>query len=326
VNNASVQSRDPIDLSLRTRILRGALISNRSGTYTVTITTPEGCSGSAAVKVTVNTAAVPVISASNGTTTGTIDITAGDRLVLTASAGSKTYLWSTGETTPSITPTTTRDYTVTVTDTNGCVATSAARHVNVHPLPPSSVTATAAWVNGSFQVSLTCPTLTGMTYKFQRSTNLGTTWTDVSNPDTGVSQSQSTATTYLYRALSNDGAQWSLRGPIDLATTITFADDPIVRGTTTPKLSHLTQLRTAIDAVRVAAGLSAATWSAPPAAQSSPISVAQLSELRARLGEALAVLVTLDPSLGVPQYTDPSLASGLTIKADYIQQLRDRVK
>ena len=33
-----------------------------SGTYTVTITTPEGYSGSAAVKVTVNTAAVPVIS------------------------------------------------------------------------------------------------------------------------------------------------------------------------------------------------------------------------------------------------------------------------
>jgi hypothetical protein len=55
-------------------------------------------------------------------------------VTLTASAASS-YLWSTGATTQSITVYASGDYTVTVTDANGCSATSAATTVNFNALP-----------------------------------------------------------------------------------------------------------------------------------------------------------------------------------------------
>src|SRR6185436_11464598 len=63
----------------------------------------------------------------------------GDSTVLTASSG-QSYLWSTNETTQSIVVSIQGSYFVTVTDSNGCDATSATVPVTVNQLPIVSFT------------------------------------------------------------------------------------------------------------------------------------------------------------------------------------------
>ena len=63
----------------------------------------------------------------------------GGSVNLTASQGS-TYLWSNGQTTQSISATTSGSYTVQVTDANGCVRTSAPTVVTVNPNPQVTIT------------------------------------------------------------------------------------------------------------------------------------------------------------------------------------------
>ncbi|MFZ4543608.1 MAG: T9SS type A sorting domain-containing protein [Saprospiraceae bacterium] len=88
-------------------------------TYSVTITSANGCTATDAVVVTVDKTA-PNASAGADATINCTTLNA----VLTASGGG-TYLWSNGATTASITvePTTTTTYSVTVSTSNGCTAT-----------------------------------------------------------------------------------------------------------------------------------------------------------------------------------------------------------
>lgn len=83
-------------------------------TYTVTVTDGNGCKDTVATLVTAN--AVP-----NGAITGTTAICSGASTTLTASGGTS-YVWSTTDVTPAITvsPTVDTNYSVTVTDGNGC--------------------------------------------------------------------------------------------------------------------------------------------------------------------------------------------------------------
>lgn len=78
---------------------------------------------------------IPTISAGGPTTVCT-----GDSVTLTASAGS-TFLWSTGETTQSITKTASGSYNVTVTQMLGCNNTSASTVITLLPLPTVSINA-----------------------------------------------------------------------------------------------------------------------------------------------------------------------------------------
>ncbi|MDX9812234.1 MAG: PKD-like domain-containing protein, partial [Bacteroidales bacterium] len=101
-----------------------------SGSYTVTVTDANGCSAtSLPTVVTVNPLPVVTISADGPTT-----FCQGEDVILTSSAGNS-YLWSTGATTQSITVTSSGSYSVVLTDTNGCSATSDPVAVTVHPLP-----------------------------------------------------------------------------------------------------------------------------------------------------------------------------------------------
>jgi len=104
-----------------------------SQTYSVTITDEHGCTAATSVDVTVN--ALPIADIS-----GEKEICMGESTTLTASGGS-TYAWSEGSTTTAITvtPRETTTYTVTVTDANGCEATTSAT-VTVHELPEPEVT------------------------------------------------------------------------------------------------------------------------------------------------------------------------------------------
>src|SRR5207247_64985 len=107
-----------------------------SGSYSVTVTGANGCSAtSAATTVTVNPLPTPSVTASGPTT-----FCAGGSVTLTASSGAS-YLWSTGATTQSITVVSSGSYSVTVTDANGCSATSDGITVSVDPLPTPSIAA-----------------------------------------------------------------------------------------------------------------------------------------------------------------------------------------
>ena len=129
-----------------------SIVVTTSGTYTVTMTDANGCVGtSASITVTVNTALVPTITASGPTT-----FCQGGSVTLTASAGAS-YLWSTGAVTQSITVNTAGNYSVNVTDINGCSGNSAVTVVTVNPLPTPVITAggPTTFCQGG-NVTLTC--------------------------------------------------------------------------------------------------------------------------------------------------------------------------
>jgi len=103
-----------------------SITANASGSYIVTVTPTTGCTGvSAPTAVTVNTLPTNGVSASGPTT-----FCNGGSVTLTSNLASGTYLWSNGATTRAITASTTGNYTVTVTGTNGCRATSTPTAVN----------------------------------------------------------------------------------------------------------------------------------------------------------------------------------------------------
>lgn len=96
------------------------------GTYSVTATNSNNCSAS-------GSAVISTYSLPNPNITGNTSICQGRSTTLTASGGS-TYHWSTGVTSSYITVNATGNYTVTVTNSNGCTAETSAT-VIVNPLP-----------------------------------------------------------------------------------------------------------------------------------------------------------------------------------------------
>ncbi len=102
-----------------------------SGSYTITLVLASGCSSNTLAQTLSGPAApaTPMITPGGPTT-----FCAGGSVTLTSSAATS-YLWSTGETTQSISVSTGGSYTVTVGNGSGCVATSSATTVTVNPAP-----------------------------------------------------------------------------------------------------------------------------------------------------------------------------------------------
>jgi hypothetical protein len=134
---------------------------------------------------------------------------------------------------------------------------------------------------------------------------------------------------YLYRVRAVfQGGATSGHSNVDLATTIVLSDDPLIpandpqnRPATRVRAAHLTELRDAVDAVRVAVGIGEATWQGSPAPQAGgPIRAAHFVELRDNLNPALAALdlETLP--------NDPTLGVGLPVRAAHVQDVRDKLR
>ena len=127
-------------------------------------------------------------------------------------------------------------------------------------------------------------------------------------------------TSYVYKVRAVDSlARVSPFSAPDAATTMFFTDDPIAATITAVKAIHITELRQAVNDMRVAASLSAASFTdGAPAV----IKALHIQQLRAALDPART-------ALGLPPltYTDGTLTGGTTIvKAAHVQELRTGVK
>lgn len=185
-------------------------------------------------------------------------------------------------------------------------------------------TALVASTGSAAQLNLSWTASTGPVahYQIERSLSINGPYTllaseTTTNSFTDTSVSSGTAYLYHVRAVDTSGS-FSQYSNIDLATAVSFIDDPLASNTPI-KAQHLLEIRQAVNAVRVAAGLSVATWTdASP--QGVRIKAQHVQEMRTALDQALGAL-----SLPIQPYTDSSLTNG-RIKKEHFQQLRDRVK
>ena len=100
-----------------------------AGSYTVTVTDANNC-------YTTTTVTVSNFPAPTVTIGGKLDFCEGQTANLNA-GNFVNFLWSTGETTQSITPSIANTYTVTITDINGCTATNQANVIQNSVVAPS---------------------------------------------------------------------------------------------------------------------------------------------------------------------------------------------
>ena len=131
---------------------------------------------------------------------------------------------------------------------------------------------------------------------------------------------------YIYRVKAADAANnLSPVSNVDVATAITFDDDPfpVPPTFTMVKAQHIVQLRTAINALRITAGLTAASWTQtinPAQPGTVTIMAIDVEELRIKLDDALGIF-----NLPTGGYTDASLSNKQILKT-HITELRSRVK
>ena len=92
--------------------ISSTIMVDAGGTYTVTVTNSNGCTGETQLTVDENQSLEPEIA-------GPLAYCAGESVTLSAPAGFD-YIWSTGDATQTITVSTPGDYEVQVTDANGC--------------------------------------------------------------------------------------------------------------------------------------------------------------------------------------------------------------
>ena len=123
-------------------------------------------------------------------------------------------------------------------------------------------------------------------------------------------------TTYLYRVRTIDGADSSAFSATDPATTVFFTDDPLVPMATVINAVHITQLRTAVNAMRAAARLT-------PLASDGTIGAGQ----RVRASHVTAMRAGLDEARASLGLASVSYSGPLTvIRAVHVTELRNGVK
>lgn len=200
-------------------------------------------------------------------------------------------------------------------DFNGSTSPPLTQTVNSAPAAPASITATAV---SASEVLITWSAVSGATsYEVVRSSNNGlyeglpmTSATSINDPGRAAN------TTYLYkvRAILPSGPS-AFTGP-DPATTVVFTD-PSLSGAII-KAVHVSELRTAVNAMRASAGLGPFAFTDHPLAAGTKVKAVHLAELRSALDAARA-------AIGLPalSYTNATLTPAVTVvRAAHALELR----
>jgi large repetitive protein len=158
-----------------------SITATAGAVYRVTVTNSAGCTATASHTLTVYTSPTASITASGPTSfcgSGTVTLTA---------SGGTSYIWNPGGASTSaitVTPASTTVYTVTVSNSNGCSATTN-RTVTVNPIPTASVTGPSVFCSGSGILTASGGTSylwsTGATTTTISPTASGTYWVTVTN-------------------------------------------------------------------------------------------------------------------------------------------------
>lgn len=210
-----------------------------------------------------------------------------------------------------------------VVTTPGGTATSTGGFT--YALPPFGAPAgLAATAVSTSQVDVTWNAVSDVDhYEVARST--GGAFTTVATPagtaynDTNVAAN--TSYVYKVRAISPSSTASAYSAP-DAATTIAFPNDPLVAGSTTAQAVHLTTLRTAVNAMRVAAGLAPMSFTDPSAGAGTIVKKVHVEEARSALDGARSAI-----GLAALVYTDPTPISASTLmKAAHVQEVRNGCK
>jgi large repetitive protein len=197
-----------------------SIVVSASGSYGVSVTNASGCVATA-VPTAITVFAVPTASI---TTSGATTFCQGSTLNLTANAGAS-YVWSSGETTSSISTGVSGNYSVTVFNANGCSAVSSIVPVTVNVNPVASIQA-----NGPTTV---CQ---GSTVVLTSNGGTGFTWT---NSETTASISVTTSGSYGVTVTNAAGCSTTVSpvavtvNPVQVLDAITGANSVCVGATTT---------------------------------------------------------------------------------------------
>jgi YD repeat-containing protein len=309
-----------------------------SATFKVSVINSCGKIDSRVATVTV--CGNPTVSVSPGSATYT-----GSPITLTAVAnacGPWTYQWYIGDSGNTGSPVgtnsssftvsglqSTTHYWVRVTDAYGATGNSNTVIVTVAaPLPtPGPLTASFNPSTGLVMVGWGASSGADH-YELQRLDH--GSWTTSSVYATSISYSFTGGTTYVFnvRAVDSSGGRPSSYTANDLATTIAFTT--LQSGVTKVAFDHFEQIRTAINAVRLAHNDAALSWrqmldlagytTVPEAALNVRIYAAHILALRAAMDAALN-----NVQVATAGYTD-SLTSPTPIRATHITQLQQRAQ
>ncbi len=195
----------------------------------------------------------------------------------------------------------------------------------LYPSPPAPASLVATAAAGG--VNLTWAAVTGaMSYSVYRTAD-NVSYSKVGTPATNLFTDASAApnTAYLYKVTAVISGVESAFSNKDLATTILFTDPVLGVQSTIIKAVHITELRTAIDAVRKLAnggvGNPFGYTDSSITAQSTGVKKVHLTDLRNALDPARATL-----GLSPLAYTDPAIVQQSTaVKAAHFAELRNGV-
>jgi len=209
--------------------------------------------------------------------------------------------------------------TITITNPDGqSVAGNGILSIGSKTTPAANLVATAA---STTSINLTWNAVAGaasynILRKSQGSAYLPLTTSSVNSfTDTNLTA----GTTYVYKvqAVVDD-----VGGPAsnpDLATTILFTDDPSLSGSTRIKAIHVVESRSAVNAVRVAAGLPEFTFTDTPG-PAVFVKGLHIKQLRDKLNEALAALTM--PGITLTN----TIADGTPVRALDVNEIRNATK
>lgn len=184
------------------------------GTYNVTVSSDNACSGSTAATVVSYTAPTPSIEGN------TLIINAGNT-TLSVAATYTTYEWSTGATAPSINVTTEGSYTITVTSEQGCAGTATinvTQQIISPVIIPSAFSPNNDGVNDEFRVfannitDFSCAIYNRWGQRVFESNNIATPW---DGKHKGIQQEVGVYA-YFITLQQNDGTQHTYKGNVTI--------------------------------------------------------------------------------------------------------------
>lgn len=178
-----------------------------TGSYTLVSSSAEGCPGvSNAINITILPApATPTITSS----TGKFDFCAGSSINLISSSNTNN-LWSNGLTSNQITVNASGNYTVTLTGSNGCTATSTSITTSAVPLPSVGISVSnykAQFCEGETALYYVPQPNADLTYVWTR--NVSFTFGDEVPVGTGPTYSATATGWYTATATNSTGCSWS---------------------------------------------------------------------------------------------------------------------